>query len=48
MTKKQAITILQTLIHGDADCRCGNMTIGNDELEALGIAIVALEEDDDE
>lgn len=35
MTKTEALTILRNLLIRDADCRCGNLDLTKEEIEAI-------------
>jgi len=44
MNIPEAVRILQALVAGDADCRCGNFNIDEVTTEALKVVIDALED----
>lgn len=47
MTLEQAIQIIEALIVGDADCRCGNFAISDEDIEALKTLIRVIEDKDE-
>jgi len=45
MTVPRAIQILQALLFGNADCRCGNFEINDETREAIKLRIEKVNED---
>lgn len=47
MTKAEAVHIVAVLIARNADCRCGNKWLENDEIEALHVLMEAADPDNE-